>query len=194
MTYTDVQTQTKFKAALGDGITLRKLGLFDKAIDHYRSIRRFFDESDPTNLRRFYSGIGVIYFNLGDYEQAILEYEQGLRLPINDSQDEIEDAALKGNIANALVELKRTAEAHAFLDHAEKVLRDRQVDDWLGDRLETRARAYFIDDEYLKALEAAKESFDLLWHCFDTESLSQAIKTLGMAFEACKRNGLFQVR
>jgi len=190
--YSDVQT--KLKKALGDGIKLRKRGLFDEALSHYASIRVFFDESDPAYLRRYLNGVGVIHFNLGSHTQAVELYEQALNLPIADSYEELEDAAVKGNLANALVELRRTSEAHAFLDHAERVFREHQVDDWLGDRLETRARAYLIDSENEKAWKAINEAVGLLMHCFDEESLEIAIKTQGVVFEACKRAGLFQLK
>lgn len=165
---------TKLKDALNIAISMRMEGRPQDALRYMESVRPFFD--DPEALRRFHNGLGVTYFELCDYESAVKEYETALMF----SGDELETAAIQGNIANALLALGRTDEAHAFLSHAEAVLRERGEDSWLGDRLETRARAYLREGNYVEARRAAKEAFDLHWHGFDSKALDQSFETLSL--------------
>lgn len=183
---TKVQIDPKLKMAIDKAIIMRAEGHFEAAHKFEESIRFLFDESEPAALRRYLNGLGVSEFTLGNYEKAINAYELALRLPATESYEELERAAVEGNIANALVGLHRTNEAHAFLDHSEEVLRANHVDDWLADRLETRARAFLLDGENQKALEAAKEAFDLAWNCFSSESINVALKTLSMCWDGCR--------
>lgn len=157
-------------------------GELNEAILYTESVKPYFSEPKP--LRRLLNNLGLTYRALGENEKAIDAYLEALELPVSDHEDEFESAAVEGNIANALVALKRTEEAHLFLDRAIRVLREANEDVWLGDRLETRARAYLIEGKYREALDAAKEAFDLHWHAFNLESLKQSFNTLAMCFEA----------
>lgn len=181
MTLVKTCNDTKLKDALNTAINLRSEGKPLQALRYMESVRTWFD--DPTQLRRFHNGLGITYVDLCDYESAIKEYETALMI----SGDELETAAIQGNIANALLALGRTDETHAFLDHAEQTLRGCGEDAWLADRLETRARAYLTDGDYEKAKDAAKEAFDLHWYGFDSKATSQSLKTLCACFEAYTR-------
>lgn len=177
---------SKLKIAIDRAIILRAEKRFEEALRYQESIRFLFDESNPIYFRRFLCGCGITYFSLGDYESAKTEYKRALGLPIIGSYDSLEIAAIEGNLANALVELGEIEEAHSYLDHSEKVLRANQVDDWLGDRLETRARAYYLEGKFEKAIKAAEEAYHLHCQSFSEESIKVSSKTLDMCREALK--------
>jgi tetratricopeptide (TPR) repeat protein len=182
---TSVPINYKLKDAINRANALCNAGKLDESINYTLAVKGFFDE--PKYLRRLLNNLGYTYYEKGEFEQAVDSYMEALELPVNDSEDEFESAAVEGNIANALVALGRTEEAHLFLDKAERVLRLANEDVWLGDRLETRARAYLLEGKFKLALDAAKEAFDLHWNAFNTESLKQSINTLARCFEAYER-------
>jgi tetratricopeptide (TPR) repeat protein len=186
MTQTTVQIQTRLKDALNVAVDLRRQGKYTEALRYMKNVEGFFD-CDPHYLRRFHAGVGVTYFLLSEYEQAIAAYEKALTFPVFDSEEVAEAALIEGNIADSLVALKRPQEAQAFLDKSESILKS--CDEvWYAERRETRARALMLEYRFTEAGIVAKEAVDILWtayHTFvvDGATLRQAMKTLYMAFE-----------
>jgi tetratricopeptide (TPR) repeat protein len=165
-------------------IIMRAENQYEEAFNYQASIEHLFGESFPLQFRRFHNGFGITCFNLGLYERAIKEYETAFNTEAGDEDEPVERAAHMGNKANALVELDRIREAHECLDYAERILRERQIDDWLGDRLETRARAYLKEGKLKEAHRAAEEAYRL--HCvsFSEASIRVSKKTLDLCAKA----------
>jgi len=178
--YETEQMNAKLKTAIDKAIIMRAENHYKEALSYQESIRFLFDESNPIYFRRYLCGCGITHFTLGNYEQAKADYLKALELPIIGSYDSLEIAAIEGNLANALVELGEIEEAHSYLAHAEKVLRANHVDDWLGDRLETRARAYHAEGKFDEALKAAEEAYQLHCNSFSAESIKVSKRTLDM--------------
>lgn len=168
------QTGAKLKDALNTAILIRQEGKPLEALRFMESVRDLFD--DPEQLRRFHNGLGITYFDLSEFEKAIEEYETALMI----SGDEMESSAIQVNIANALLALGRTDEARAFLSHAEAALRTGLDDGFLAHALDTKARVYLREGNYVEARRAAKEAFDLHWHGFDSKALDQSWETLSL--------------
>ncbi|HKS27782.1 MAG TPA: tetratricopeptide repeat protein [Pyrinomonadaceae bacterium] len=183
--HTSVQNCLRFKRAVNDAYALYLRGELDE------SIRRALDAkpqiNDPKYLRRLLSNMGMAYFDKGEFDSAVECYAEALELPVDDAEDRFESAVVEGNMANAFVALNRAEESHLFLDRAERVLREAREPVWLGDRLETRARAYLLEGRHKEAIGAAKEAVDLHWCAFNVEALAQSIKTLAVCFEAFER-------
>lgn len=176
------QADQRLKDALNIAINMRMEGRPQDALRYMESVRPFFD--DPEALRRFHNGLGVTYFELCDYERAVKEYELALHI----AGDELETAAIQGNIANALLALGRTDEAHAFLSHAEAVLRERGEDAWLCDRRETRARAYLAEGKFKEAVAAADEAYELARYGISEVAIEYTLDTLTQCRKALREN------
>lgn len=182
-----VQNRTVFKQAVNDAYALYLRGELDASIAYALRVKP--QISDAKYLRRLLCNMGLAYFDKGEFERAVDCYAEALELPVNDHEDRFESAVVEGNMANAFVALNRTEESHLFLDRAERVLREAREPVWLGDRLETRARAYLLDGRYREALDAAKEAVEMHWYAFNVEALGQSIKTLAVCFEAFTHAG-----
>lgn len=183
--YRTAPINTYLKRLCEKAIILRAEEKYQEALTYQESIEHLFTNEWPVHLRRFHNGMGITLFNLGRYKQAVRHYDKAFSVEVGDEDEELERAAHMGNKANALVELNRLTEAHECLDYAEGILRERQIDDWLGDRLETRARAYLKEGKRDEALKAAEEAYRL--HCisFSKESIKVSRKTLDMCLAAC---------
>lgn len=177
----------KLKMAIRKSILLRQEGKYQESLSYLLAIDFLFDESEPTYLRHYICSLGRAYRFLGRSQEAIDEYERALKVPIRDEEDHADVAAIESNIAEALLDLNRPDEAHAFLDCPEEYLREKQNDHWLGEILESRARAYLQQNETELAIKAAQESYDLLKHYFDTPALEQARETLRVALQSVVR-------
>lgn len=174
-----MQENSKLKEAIRKGILLRSEGRFLEALNYMESIRGFFD--DGPYLRHFYCGLGRTYRLLGRAEDAIAEYEKAHKVSITDESDHMDIAAIESNIANAKLDLSLAQDALNWLACAEEYFREKKDDHWLGEILETKARAYLQLGHQDLAEQAAQESYDLLKHYFDTPALERARETLRTA-------------
>jgi tetratricopeptide (TPR) repeat protein len=183
LTYQVVQ-QTKLKDALNLAVNMRSEGRSADALSYMLSVQSFFDD-EPLYLRRFLNGLGITYFDLHDHERACAEYRKALVIPAETDEQEIEQAVVKANLSNSLLELNEIEEAHRLLNEAEMIYRAAKEEAWLGNALEIRARVYLKEGKPEKARAAAKESLDLLWYGFDSRAREEAAKTLVVSVIAC---------
>jgi tetratricopeptide (TPR) repeat protein len=192
MVYAAEQICTMLKSVIRRGINLRLAAKcpadFQKAFDHYESIKDLFDDSEPEYLRHFYNGLGLVYFETGNYPKAIEYFDKALNLEAREEREQLDLAAVNVNMANVLLLSNRPGEAHAFLNQPAKYFQSIYDYANLGEVIETRARIFLIREEFDKAVIAAQEAYDLLRQYSTAEAKGRAARTLAACWEAKQRS------
>ncbi len=158
-----VAEQTILKAAIDEAIRLRTCGDYEGALKHHEITRELF-EDEPSYRRKWWAGVGRTNRLLGRHEEALDAYRVAMNIPATCEEEKAEIVCMAGNLANTLVDMGRTSEAHAFLDRCERGLIEANKWEWLGIHKETRARAFRVDGDYENAMNTALEAINLLWH------------------------------
>jgi tetratricopeptide (TPR) repeat protein len=181
-----VQTE-KIALAIVKGNCLIRDGQYEKALTHYETLLLIVDESTPHHLRCCYTNLGVALRNLDQTDLAVDAYMKAL--DVRGDEDDSNVNAIRGCLANALLDQKRPEEALLFLSPAEEYFKGQFNRERLGEVLETKARALLALGNKLDALAAAHEAENLLYaFCMDREatdrdvskSFSRAVNTLAV--------------
>ena len=184
-----IATPTKFqlqlKGVIRDGIELLNAGKLVEALNHHLSIRSFFNEFEPEYLRHFLCNLGLVYYEMGEYQLAINYLMEALGLEPAQDHEHSDIAAINVNIANVLLLLGRPDEAHTFLVQPEEYFISAYDSEKHGEVLETRARAFLMEGKNALALTAARIAVNLLLeYCEDSRPTGRAIRTLAACWEA----------
>jgi tetratricopeptide (TPR) repeat protein len=116
--------------------------------------------------------------------KALDAYREAEKIPIQDKEDAEVAAGILSNIANVLIDLNRPQEAHGFINQAEEVHRESIHRDWLGEIIECRARAFYLEGRFDEATEAAERATEILRHCDGQRALNEARRTLAACWAA----------
>jgi tetratricopeptide (TPR) repeat protein len=178
-----VQT-TAHTQAIREGNDLWRANNFRDALIHYKAIRPFFYEAGPIYLRQYFCNLGIMYCELGRYEEAISNYESALAIEQTSEDEDSDIAAVNANLANVYLFLNRPDEAHAYLCQPEEYFRRAGDLKRVGEVMETRARVFLSQCRIDEAICAANEAYDLLRWYSDDEAKMRAHRTLGRCLEA----------
>lgn len=116
-------------------------------------------------------------------------------LEAEEVRDDLAIAAVLNNLANTLLDLGETDEAHARIDRAERIFNDAGEQAWLAQVYDTRAKVYLAQGIYKEAVRWASRAVLILMDGVESDPYEEAKETLGRAIEleraACERHGLF---
>jgi tetratricopeptide (TPR) repeat protein len=169
--------QLHLKAAIRTGINLWLEDEHRRALDHFESVRHFFD-GEPEYLRHLHCNKGIVLRALGRCDEAIDEYKLALQIEVGSEEEKSDVAAVRVNLACALIYSNRAEEAFEHLDYAEDFFQKSYENHHLGEVLEARARALSQLGKHEEAIVTAKQSLDILWSYFDSTARERAARTL----------------
>ena len=176
------QTQA-IKDALGKAILLRAAGKYEEALSHHEKTF-YLVEHVPHQLRKWRAGVGRTYRLMGYPQKALDAYNEALRIPVQGEEDAEVAVGILSNIANVLIDLNRPEEAHAFLSQAEEAIKETIHEDWLGEILECRARAFYLEGKYSEGANVAERAATMLGECGNAKSAIEARLTWAACWEA----------
>lgn len=173
------------------GHIYNELSSFNEALDSYNNaLQKFHTTKDSIGLSYTYSGIGIIYYDKGDIESALLNYLEAEKFgPASESLDQKAD--LWNNLGAAYAEIQKwkLAERYYFL-----ALKHYKKNNWASDismvyynlgELNMLSGNYSKSDEYYrKSLKIGKDSkngSDIEWALF---GLYELYKSQGKVKEA----------
>jgi tetratricopeptide (TPR) repeat protein len=113
-------------------------------------------------------------FNFG----AALAY-----LEAEEVRDYLSIAAILNNLANTLLELGETDEAHARVDRAERIFNDAGEQAWLAQVYDTRAKVYIAQGIYKEAVRWASRAVLILMDGVERDPYEEAKATLELALK-----------
>jgi tetratricopeptide (TPR) repeat protein len=178
------QTQTHLKQANRAGIDLWMAGEYERALVHFETVQFLFDESEPAYLRNFLINLGITYRALGRSPEAVDCYMRAIEVPAEDEADYLDINLAIGNLANALLDLKRAGEAHDFITQAEEYFTRIYDQEHLGECLETRARIQRALGDRNMAIQTARRAVNMLFEFSeDSSAIGRAIRTLAMCWD-----------
>jgi tetratricopeptide (TPR) repeat protein len=188
-----VEIQTKLRAMLNTGIIHWLERKPDEAIAYFEQVRAQFDSCNDSLLKaKFHNNYGLC-FKLkaeitGDksYLQKTLAEYQLVKSHLKEIDDLPAIAIVEANIANVLLMLGKTDEAHSYLNIAEEILTDFNDESLLGQTLETRARVFFAEGDIEQAKQAIERSEKLLMSGVEFGPLAETLKTKEMICEGSK--------
>lgn len=181
------ELQTNLKAAIREGIDLWEAENYAEALKHFQSVGRFFVKSEPNYLRQYYCNLGIVYRALDRLDLAVIEHERALEIEPHSERERSDVAAIKANLAYALMHLERFDEAHKHLNEAVKYFRSRRKHKRLGEALETRARAYLAQGKTGKAVKAADKAYKTMRRHSNDKAIIRGLGTL-MACRKAKQS------
>jgi tetratricopeptide (TPR) repeat protein len=181
------ELQANLKAAIREGIDLWEAERYSEALSHFQSVKRFFVKSESVYLRHYYCNLGIVYRALDRLDLAIVEYERALEIEAHGKSTKSDVAAIKANLAYALMCMERFDEAHKYLNEAEKYFKKSRKHKRLAEVLETRARAYRAQGKIGKAEKAAHKAYKIMRRQRDAKAVLRTLQTSGMCWEAKQR-------
>jgi tetratricopeptide (TPR) repeat protein len=181
---TTVQTTNPYKLAAQAGIALRKAGRYEKAFEHYETVRRFFELGGNEFYRHWLCGVGMVHFVGEEYETAIDYFKRCLELKADSHSELLDVNAVRVNLACACSKLNRFDEAHEYLVEPEKYFKEHFAYHDYGEVIATKAEIYFEEGEFDLALSTIWKAIRLFRRIFNSEAAGRALELVKKCREA----------
>jgi tetratricopeptide (TPR) repeat protein len=159
----DVASPMHFKIMVNLGITMMGLKEYDEASSIYASGQAILNEvSNELDKCRFWSAYGVLYFNMGNYQEAEMAFQMANNKYLAESGDIFFHAQIKQNLGNVLTKQNRYQEAESYLWQAIRLLEQINTKLWLANTHGTLGELLFKKNELASSLNQYTKAIEIL--------------------------------
>ncbi len=149
------------KIQIDIAIAYRNLYQYNKARSTYFSLIDFCHKSkDSLNLQNAYGGLGVLFFTVNDYENAIRYYDKALQIS-RETHNYINECVYLDNLSEAYGCQKKFDKAFEYIKIASKIAEREKDRDSQIPLYERHARLYAEVGDFGKAFEKINEAIAL---------------------------------
>lgn len=140
----------------------RAAGLLEESLGYYDQVRPIYLEklqADDLYFAGLYNNLSLLYQEMGDFGAAKEQLENALAIVLGKEDAQFEVAVTQANLANTCIELGQDEEAKERAKEAIRIFEEIGVDDaHYSAALSALGSLYYMDKDYLKALDAMEKS------------------------------------